>query len=386
MNINNDDYFDENEETYWDFMTKLVNFTINSTTIGDDNYYEKYKGVIIAYSIIVIVSVFGNTLVCYVIFRHKKLQTVTNLFITNLAISDLLMTVLNIPFNLIRLLSDNWPFGVFMCQLVPHVQVTSAYVSTLTMTCIAIDRYQVIMKPLKPRLRISHGFLIVVSIWLTSTVAALPYAVYGNVIETFTYRHLQRCRIQFPEPATEYAKWLTIITLLTQYVVPISIWSRSALGAVTQGQASSQTRSKRKTIQMLILVVLIFAICWLPLNLYFLVSDVIIEPSIHRHNSTLFFICHWWAMSSVCYNPFIYCWLNENFRKGAKRWLACILSCGIHGSGTRRVPELSLFGSRQGGDSTPRTSSLIVRPDSYKKRTDEDPEEKCKRTILNREV
>ena len=145
MNINNDDYFDENEETYWDFMTKLVNFTINSTTIGDDNYYEKYKGVIIAYSIIVIVSVFGNTLVCYVIFRHKKLQTVTNLFITNLAISDLLMTVLNIPFNLIRLLSDNWPFGVFMCQLVPHVQVTSAYVSTLTMTCIAIDRYAILI-------------------------------------------------------------------------------------------------------------------------------------------------------------------------------------------------------------------------------------------------
>lgn len=112
------------------------------------------------YGVVVLISIFGNLLVCNILARSARMRSSTYIFIANLALSDFLMTVLNIPFNLARILLSNWPFGGFMCSFVPLVQVTSVYVSTFTMTCIAWDRFRIIKNPLKPRLKRSQVWVI----------------------------------------------------------------------------------------------------------------------------------------------------------------------------------------------------------------------------------
>ena len=82
-------------------------------------------------------------------------------------------------------------------------------------------------------------------------------------------------------------------------------------------------KAKKKTVKMLLFVVLLFAVCWLPLNAYHLVVDFSFAVGPSRHSSEIFFACHWLAMSSVCYNPFIYCWLNDHYRVGAKAFFSC---------------------------------------------------------------
>lgn len=106
----------------------------------------------------------------------------------NVALSDLLMTCLNIPFSVSRVLLDHWPFGDFLCSLFPFVQVMSVYVSSLTMAAIAVDRYRVILTPLKRRLRPPHGLVIMLVLWILASLAALPYALYSEVVPIFTYR------------------------------------------------------------------------------------------------------------------------------------------------------------------------------------------------------
>ena len=87
-----------------------------------------------AYALVMAVSLFGNLLVCYVVIRHRRLRSVTYTFLVNVALSDLLMTCLNIPFSVARVLLHHWPFGEFLCSLVswtPTPTASSAWLGHL---------------------------------------------------------------------------------------------------------------------------------------------------------------------------------------------------------------------------------------------------------------
>lgn len=95
------------------------------------------------------------------------------------------------------------------------------------------------------------------------------------------------------------------------------LWLRNVIGDVTTEQYFALRKKNKKTIKMLMLVVILFAICWFPLNCYV----VLLSSQTIRSNNALYFAFHWLAMSSTCYNPFIYCWLNDSFRAELKALL-----------------------------------------------------------------
>lgn len=71
--------------------------------------------------------------------------------------------------------------------------------------------------------------------------------------------------------------------------------------------------------RMLIAMVTIFGVSWLPLTVINLINDVYIPTGNWRYYTLCFFMVHSLAMSSTCYNPFLYAWLNDNFRKEFKQ-------------------------------------------------------------------
>lgn len=138
------------------------------------------------------------------------------------------------------------------------------------------------------------------------------------------------CLPDFPEPADLFWKYLDLATFILLYILPLLIisvayarvakklWLCNTIGDVTTEQYLALRRKKKKTIKMLMLVVVLFALCWFPLNCYVL----LLSSKVIRTNNALYFAFHWFAMSSTCYNPFIYCWLNENFRIELKALLS----------------------------------------------------------------
>uniref|UniRef100_A0ACB8F8T3 G-protein coupled receptor 83 n=1 Tax=Sphaerodactylus townsendi TaxID=933632 RepID=A0ACB8F8T3_9SAUR len=158
------------------------------------------------------------------------------------------------------------------------------------------------------------------------------------------------CLPDFPEPANLFWKYLDLATFVLLYILPLVIisvtyvsvakrlWFRNAVGDVTVEQYFALQRKKKATIKMLILVVVIFAVCWFPLNCYV----VLLSSQVIRSNNGLYFAFHWLAMSSTCYNPFIYCWFNENFRAELK---SCLKVCqkipGFKGQGPPPSTALS---------------------------------------------
>lgn len=101
------------------------------------------------------------------------MQTITNLFIVNLAISDVMMCLLAIPFTPLSYFLNDWVFGSALCNLVPMTLGVSVYVSTLSSTVIAVDRYFVIVHPFKPRMTTPVCLIVIGIIW--QVLSALPF-------------------------------------------------------------------------------------------------------------------------------------------------------------------------------------------------------------------
>ncbi|XP_038617854.1 probable G-protein coupled receptor 83 isoform X2 [Tachyglossus aculeatus] len=287
---------------------------------------------IVAYSFIIVFSLFGNVLVCHVVIKNKRMHSATSLFIVNLAVADLMITLLNTPFTLVRFVKSTWFFGKGMCHVSRFAQYCSLHVSALTLTAIALDRHQVIMHPLKPRMSTAKGVVYIAVIWIMATCFSLPHAIYQKLIFLKNRGHVFRssCIPHFPEPADLFWKYLDLSTFVLLYLLPLLIisvayavvakklWLRNAIGDVTTEQYYALRRKKKKTIKMLVLVVVLFAICWLPLNCYV----ILLSSKTTNTNNAMYLAFHWFAMSSTCYNPFIYCWLNDNFRAELKALLS----------------------------------------------------------------
>ncbi|KAM5146899.1 G-protein coupled receptor 83-like [Mantella aurantiaca] len=321
-------------------ISSLFNGDINIDDIGDFENNTKYEAesqsltvkalLIVAYSVIIVISLFGNILVCHVVIKNKRIQSATSLFIVNLAVADIMITLLNTPFTLVRFVSSTWVFGKLMCHVSRFVQYCSVHVSVLTLTAIALDRHQVIMHPLKPRMSTVRGIICIIFIWFMASGFSLPHAVYQK-LERFYIGNTVRmvCLPSFPYPADLFWKYLDLATFVLLYVLPLivisitytmvakKLWLRNAIGDITMEQYYAHRRKKKMTLKMLMLVVVVFAVCWFPLNCYL----VLMSSKLISSNNAIYFAFHWFAMSSTCYNPFIYCWLNESFRSELKALL-----------------------------------------------------------------
>lgn len=290
----------------------------------------------ILYTTIFVLGIFGNVLVCYVVFRNRAMQTVTNLFITNLALSDILLCVLAVPFTPLYTFLGKWIFGKMICHLVSYAQGASVYISTLTLTSIAIDRFFVIIYPFHPRMKLSTCIVIIVIIWLFSILVTLPYGVYmrhkmNNDSGTTKYF----CEEDWPKES--YRKIFGGLTTMMQFLIPFFMMAycyicvslrlndraRCKPGSKNSKKEEADRERKRRTNRMLIAMVVIFLLSWMPLNVINIINDFYMQTGNWQYYYLSFFMVHSMAMSSTCYNPFLYAWLNENFRKEFKQVLPC---------------------------------------------------------------
>jgi len=99
--------------------------------------------IITIFALLIALGATGNSLVCYVVARNPAMRTPRNIFIINLAISDLTLCLFTQPCNLWKVLNHAWHLGTFMCKFVPMFCGVNVFVSTISITAIALDRFQV---------------------------------------------------------------------------------------------------------------------------------------------------------------------------------------------------------------------------------------------------
>ncbi|XP_054160003.1 gastrin-releasing peptide receptor-like [Oppia nitens] len=173
------------------------------------------------YALIVLVSFVGNLLVSVVCIKNL---TKTNTLILSLSTSDLLMTVFNIPFNVVRLLKEEWPFGRFLCVSVPFVQVMVVYVSSFTMAVIAYHRWRSVTSMTNTALpSIWPIIMTIIVTWTLSAIMAIPTSLFNDVVPMVTYKTIKRCRVNYPESEYNISLILSLEIFITQYLIPLSL-------------------------------------------------------------------------------------------------------------------------------------------------------------------
>ena len=96
---------------------------------------------IICYGLVSLTAISGNSLVIWIVSTRKNLQDVINQYVSNLAISDILLALFCIPFQFYAAFMQRWDLPQFMCKFCPFVQTMSINVNILTLLVIAKERY-----------------------------------------------------------------------------------------------------------------------------------------------------------------------------------------------------------------------------------------------------
>lgn len=280
---------------------------------------------IFAYCSIILLGVIGNSLVIHVIIKFKSMRTVTNFFIANLAVADLLVNTLCLPFTLVYTLLGEWKLGPVLCHLVPYAQALAVHVSTVTLTVIALDRHRCIVYHLESKISKRISFLIIGVAWAVSALLASPLAIFReySLIEIIPDFKIVVCSEKWPgEGQLNYGTIYSISMLLIQYVLPLAVISYAYIriwtklkNHVSPGAGNDHYHHRRrKTTKMLVCVVVVFAVSWLPFHTFQLVSDIDSQVLDLKEYKLIYTVFHVIAMCSTFANPLLYGWMNNNYR------------------------------------------------------------------------
>lgn len=316
-------------------------------------------------SLLILLTVGGNVLVCLAVCASRRLRCLTNCFIVSLAVTDLLLGLLVLPFSALLQLNDEWPLGPVFCNFYISMDVMLCTASILTLLAISVDRYLAVTMPLRYASMVLPWRVAVAmaSVWTVSVaVSFLPIqmgwnTVNGTVQNQGPWASERKCRFELNRP------YVLTDSLLTFYLPLVAMcWTYLQILRIARAQAkrivsarptcttsyNCRNNSSTTTVVSSVTVVALrehkatvtlaavigaFVVCWLP---YFILFTVLGLQE-HPDPSTVpeFPIVLWLGYANSALNPILYGALNRDFREAYTHLLRC------------RCPSYSGWRSRQ---------------------------------------
>eukprot|EP00066_Takifugu_rubripes_P010687 XP_003978709.1 PREDICTED: somatostatin receptor type 3 [Takifugu rubripes] len=275
------------------------------------------------YGMVCVVGLVGNTLVIHVIVHYTKNESVTNIYILNLAIADELF-MLGLPFLAVQNALLSWPFGSLMCRVVMTVDAINQFTSIFCLTVMSVDRYLAVVHPIRSfwwrRPRVAKA--ISTTVWAGSFVVVLPVVVFADVLKDDG-----NCSIVWPEPAEVWKTSFIVYTCTVGFFCPLLVICLCYLlivvkvrsvGKKAQATSSRRRKSERKITRMVVVVVAVFVLCWLPFYVLNIVNLQVVLPGDFRGLYVFVVVL---SYANSCANPILYGFLSDNFKRGFRKAL-----------------------------------------------------------------
>ena len=358
--------------------------------------------------VVFVVGIIGNSVVCVAVIRRKRMRTSNNIFTFNLALCDLLNVVIYLPTQMAAFENNqNWAVGNFMCHFVYILVPLCLCASIGTLLAITCDRYRAIAYPMKPRLSGKKVKIILAVIWISSLVICFPLIFVAGEIRPAPGQVY--CDETWPDKIYFEIYWnfifviqyflpLTMIAVLA-VLIAVKIRQNNAMHLLPKSSqviaAAVRQRMKQtsKITNMLIALVILYAICMLPQHIVFLWWNYG-DLGSSKYRVYVLRFSNVFPMANSALNPIAYGTLNKEFKKVFKGFFNCECnetdSNGMNRSAKFRSaiykrgnePSSVVFGEKTGRKSS--TSSLaLLRTRKRLRRTEKSDHNDSKNQLLN---
>uniref|UniRef100_A0A3Q4C096 G-protein coupled receptors family 1 profile domain-containing protein n=1 Tax=Mola mola TaxID=94237 RepID=A0A3Q4C096_MOLML len=306
------------------------------------------------YCVNFLLSYLGNGLVLFIIFKYEKVNTVTNIFLLNLVISNILFAS-SLPFWAAYHLHE-WIFGVVLCKMVSSAYFIGFYSSILFLTLMTFDRYLAVVHAVaaaKSRKR-AYAIIATLAVWCISIVASVKELVLQNVWKSVS-TGLMCEESGYPEGTMEswrlvsYYQQFLLFFLLPLFMVMYCYIS------ITIRILSTRMREKCRAIKLIFVIIFTFFICWTPYNIVILLQAIQISSSSDRDDSCsksesldyALYVTRNIAYMYCSISPVFYTFVGKKFQSHFRRMITKKIPC------LKRHISFSSQGTRTTSQRTP---------------------------------
>ncbi|XP_053307494.1 C-X-C chemokine receptor type 3-2-like [Spea bombifrons] len=274
----------------------------------------------VVFLLVFALDIMGNGLVIYVLSRKGSSWHISDHYLFQLAVSDLLLG-LTLPFWITQFL-HGWVFGLVPCKLLGALFTINMYSSIFFLVCISLNRYLsvVLAVELHGKQRPIHTFIICALVWSTACMLSWQ-ELYFRDVRYMGHVENAVCYYNFvPQQADTWRITLRLINLSLGFMVPLGLMTFFYSRIFCTLRQSRSNRSRRPQV-VIVGLLLVFVLCWMPYNLLLFIDSLqrlgFIERScqLEKMLDTAVTVTETMGLAHVCLNPFVYAFVGINFRK-----------------------------------------------------------------------
>ncbi|XP_038637379.1 C3a anaphylatoxin chemotactic receptor-like [Scyliorhinus canicula] len=272
----------------------------------------------ILYTLIFLLGVPGNAAVIWIVgFRMRRRPN--TVWFLSLSAADL-VCCLSLPFMVTQLaLSYRWPFGSFLCKVLPSATIFSMFASVFLLMGISMDRCLVTLHPVWARNRrtATHVALACGLAWALAILMSLPSSLYRQTVHLMSDVY---CTNNFDGAPANTHHVIEVTRFIFGFLLPFLVIGACNVLLLLRVR-DSRIRQPRKVYRLVLLVVLGFFLCWLPYHLVGLLLLTDRELQWRSRLQTADPLITTLAYLNSCLNPFLYVFAGGGFREQLRRSL-----------------------------------------------------------------
>ncbi|XP_016354183.1 chemokine XC receptor 1-like [Sinocyclocheilus anshuiensis] len=265
----------------------------------------------IFFTAVVVLSCIGNILVLVMLALYESLKSLTNVFILNLAVSDLLFTF-GLPFWASYYIWG-WTFGEVGCKAVKFFFYVGFYSSVLFLTLMTVQRYMAVVHPLSDWERCRGLSVSPFIVWILSGTVALLGSLHSKVM---TESESLYCEYDSAEWRSGIAYFQNAFFFIAFLIMGY------CYGRMLRTITKSRTNKRHKTVRLIFCIALVFFIGWAPYNIVMFLKSLTVHPFTDCEVSIsleyAYYACRMIAFSHCCLNPVFYVFVGVKFRNHLK--------------------------------------------------------------------